>query len=85
MGIASGSTTLVTIRARAWALPYVARYPEAFRGAMKLGGTIESGACSFDEDARIIRLIPDWPGYYGFYIVRHVLSVTTRGTVDNVE
>jgi hypothetical protein len=73
-----------TPRARAWALPYVARYPEAFRMDMHLGGTITAGACSFDEEARIIRALgDDWPGYDGFYIVRHTLTVVTKGGVTN--
>lgn len=73
-----------TSRARAWALPYVARYAEAYRASLRLGGTITSGGCSFDEPARIVRdLGEDWPGYDGFYIVRHVLTVVSKGAVTN--
>ena len=73
-----------TSRARAWALPYVARYPEAFRAHLQLDGAITSGVVSFDEEARIVRALgDDWPGYDGFYIVRHVLTVVTKGGVTN--
>lgn len=68
-------------RTRAWALPYVARYPEAFRASVKLGGTVSS--VGFDADARIVRSIPEWPGWDGCYIVRHVLTVTVKGVVAN--
>lgn len=72
-----------TPRARAWALPYVARYPEAYRASLRLGGAITAGSVSFDEDATIVRAIPEFPGYDGFYIVRHVLTVVTKGGVTN--
>lgn len=68
-------------RTRAWALPYVARYHEAFRASVKLGGIVSS--VGFDEPARIVRSIPDWPGYDGAYIVRHVLTVVVKGGVVN--
>jgi hypothetical protein len=72
-------------RARAWALPYIARYAEAYRGHVHLDGTIASGSCGFDDDSRIVRdLGPDWPGYDGFYIVRHTLTVVTKGAAGNV-
>lgn len=73
-----------TTRARTWALPYVARYPEAYRAHIHLDGAITSGSVGFEEEARIVRELPDWPGYDGFYIVRHVLTVVTKGGVTNV-
>lgn len=74
-----------TPRARTWALPYIARYPEAYRAHTHLDGAITSGSCSFDEDARIVRTLgPDWPGYDGFYIIRHVLTVVSKGAPGNV-
>ena len=51
---------------------------------MHLGGTITAGACSFDDEARIVRALgDDWPGYDGFYIVRHVLTIVAKGGVTN--
>lgn len=73
-----------TSRARSWALTYASRYVEAFRGALHLSGTITAGSVGFDEETRIVRSLgDDWPGYDGFYIVRHVLTVTTKGAVSN--
>jgi len=74
----------MTRRARAWALPYVARYPEAYRAHIHLDGAITSGSCGFDDEARIVRTLgPDWPGYDGFYIVRHVLTIVAKMGVVN--
>jgi hypothetical protein len=70
-------------RGRAWAVPYITRYPEAFRAHIHLDGAITSGACAFVEPATIVRSLPDWPAYDGFYIVRWTLDVTSKGGVTN--
>ena len=73
--VADGATPA----ARAWALPYVARYPEAFRAHIHLGGAITAGSVVLRRRGhRRPRHREDWPGYDGFYIVRHVLTVVTR-------
>jgi hypothetical protein len=71
-------------RGRAWALPYASRYPEAYRGHIHLDGAITAGSVNFDEGMVVVRTLgEDWPGYDGFYILRHVLTVVTKGGVVN--
>jgi hypothetical protein len=72
-------------RGRAWALPYITRYAEAYRAHIHLDGAITSGSVNFDEEMRVVRdLGDDWPGYAGFYILRHTLTVVSKGGVVNV-
>lgn len=69
-----------TKRAAVWAAPFIARYPEAFRASIQLSGTVSS---SIVTGSRIVRSIPDWPGYSGFYIARHILVAVKKGAVTN--
>lgn len=71
-------------RARSWAQPYYGRYPELFRDNLHLSGAITNGAATFDEAAVVVRSIPDYPAFDGFYILRFLLTVHTKGAHTNV-
>ena len=70
-------------RASTWIGPYFGRYPEMFRTKMQLNGAITSGLASFEQPAHIVRRIPDWSGYDGFYMIRWVLTCHIKGSAIN--
>lgn len=71
-------------RSRGWTSPYPERYATAFRENLFLpqAGTygITAGGAMY-LNFRIVRAIPDWPGYDGFYMIRHELLIHTKGVV----
>ena len=72
-------------RARGWSAPYPERYATAFREKDALpdaAGTygITAGGALY-QGFRVVRSIPDWPGYDGFYLFRHELVIHTKGYV----
>lgn len=73
------------MRARGWTSPYPERYAAAFRTNLYLpmDGTygIDAGGAMW-TGCRVVRSIPDWPGYDGFYMLRHDLTLHTKGVVD---
>lgn len=76
-------------RAGAWIAQYYGGYPETFRarangaGGMQFGGFIASGVSLLEQPAGIVRQIPDWPGFTGFYIIRWVLTCHIKGAATN--
>lgn len=70
-------------RSRGWAAPYIDRYRIAFdtRTNILSVGTGNTGSVDY-AGALIVRDIPDWPDYTGFYMLRHVLSCRIKGAVD---
>ena len=71
-------------RARGWTSPYPERYATAIRenDALPLSGTygIDAGITLYNG-FRVVRSIPDWPGYDGFYMLRHEIVIHTKGAV----
>ena len=72
-------------RARGWTSPYPERYADGFRRNDALpnaAGTygITAGTAMY-RGFRVVRSIPDWPGYDGFYMLRHDLVIHTKGAV----
>lgn len=70
-------------RSRGWAGPFIDRYRAAFdtRAAILATGTGNTGSVLY-TGGRIVRSIPEWPGYDGFYILRHVLRYHVKGAVS---
>ena len=70
-------------RSRGWAAPYIDRYRAAFdtRARILDVGTGNTGSILYDG-ATIVRSIPDWPGYDGYFMVRHRLSCHIKGAVS---
>lgn len=69
-------------RARGWAAPYIDRYRAAFdtSTAILATGSGNTGSILY-AGGRVVRSIPDWPAYDGFYMLRHVLSAHIKGAV----
>lgn len=67
-------------RSRGWMAPYPDRYLAKFAANMLLSGALTSGAAIYGG-CRIVRAIPDWSGYDGFYMLRHELLVHSKGVV----
>ena len=71
-------------RSRGWSSPYPERYAAAFRenDALPMSGTygIAAGTAIY-RGFRVTRSIPEWPGYDGFYLLRHDLVLHTKGYV----
>lgn len=70
-------------RSRQWAAPYIDRYRVAFdtRTAILSVGSGNTGSALY-MGGRIVRAIPDWPGYDGFYMLRHELALHAKGAVS---
>jgi hypothetical protein len=70
-------------RSRSWAAPYFDRYRVAFdtRASILGVGTGNTGSLRYDG-CRVVRAIPDWDAYMGFYMLRHLLIADIRGAVD---
>ena len=70
-------------RSRQWAAPYIDRYRAAYdsRAAILAVGSGNTGSALY-TGGRIVRAIPDWPGYDGFYTLRHELALHVKGAVD---
>jgi hypothetical protein len=70
-------------RSRGWAGPFIDRYRVAFdtRTRILATGTGNTGSVMY-TGGQIVRSIPDWPGYDGFYILRHRLELHVKGAVD---
>ena len=71
-------------RARGWTSPYPERYATAIRenDALPMSGTygITAGTTLYNG-FRVVRSIPEWPGYDGFYMLRHEIRIHTKGAV----
>jgi hypothetical protein len=70
-------------RAAGWIAGYVGLYPEKFRDNGKLSGAIANGIALFEQPAQIVRQIPEYPSFNGFYILRWILTVHTKGPHTN--
>ena len=70
-------------RSARWIAPFFGRYPEKFRGNLKLSAAITAGRFNLTEGSRIVRAIPDWSGYDGYYILRHTGTIHIKGAVTN--
>jgi hypothetical protein len=74
------------MRSRGWTSPYPERYADRFRRRLHLPKDntygISAGSAIY-MGCRVVRQIPDWPGYDGFYILRHDLMLHTKGSVQN--
>jgi len=70
-------------RSRKWAAPYIDRYRAAFdtRASILGVGTGNTGSLLY-AGGRVVRAIPDWPGYDGCYMLRHSLQAHIKGAVD---
>jgi hypothetical protein len=70
-------------RSRGWAGPYPERYRAAFdtRTSILAVGTGNTGSIIY-TGATVVRSIPDWPGYDGFYMLRHRLMAHIKGAVS---
>ena len=70
-------------RSRGWAAPYVDRYRAAFdtRTSILGVGTGNTGSLLY-VGGRVVRQIPDWPGFTGWYMLRHSLMAHVKGSVD---
>ena len=68
-------------RSRSWVTPYLAAYPALFAANMQLSGGIIAGSAIY-RGGRVVRAIPDWDGYTGFYMLRHSLMAHVKGAVD---
>ena len=71
-------------RARSWAEPYFGRYPQTFRDELHLNGTITNGSFLLEEQAIIVRVIPDYPAFDGFYVIRFMGVIHTKGAHTNI-
>lgn len=69
-------------RARLWAAPFFGRYPETYRDRLHLNSAISAGSALFEQPAVIVRDIPNYDGYEDFYILRHMLTVHTKGSAS---
>jgi hypothetical protein len=69
-------------RSRQWAAPYIDRYRAAFdtRASILGVGTGNTGSLLY-TGGRVVRTIPDWPGYDGCYMLRHQLEAHVKGAV----
>lgn len=70
-------------RSRQWAAPYIDRYRAAFdtRTSILGVGTGNTGSLLY-VGGRVVRTIPDWSGYDGFYMLRHSLMAHVKGAVS---
>jgi hypothetical protein len=70
-------------RSRHWAAPYIDRYRAAFdtAAAIRATGTGTTGSVLY-AGGSVVRSIPDWDGYAGFYMLRHRLSFHVKGAVS---
>ena len=70
-------------RSRGWVAPYVDRYRAAFdtRSTILSTGTGNTGSVIY-TGATVVRSIPDWDAYTGFYMLRHELRHHVKGAVD---
>lgn len=69
-------------RSRNWVQAYFDRYPAKFASSIQLDGLISSGSALY-TGARIVRAIPEYPGFDGYYIVRHSLEIHLKGHVEH--
>lgn len=73
-----------TKRSRGWTAPFPERYADTIRenDALYVNGTygITAGIAMY-LGFRVVRAIPDWPGYTDFYMLRHELLIETKGAV----
>ena len=76
-------TAAMVMRSRQWAAPYIERYRAAFdtRSSISGLGAGNTGSLIY-TGGRVVRRIPDWPGYDGFYMLRHVLVAHVKGAVS---
>lgn len=69
-------------RSRQWAAPYIDRYRAAFDTSVAIlaVGSGNTGSVIY-TGGRVVRSIPDWPEWDGFFMLRHVLRFHVKGTV----
>lgn len=67
-------------RSRRWVAQYLNSYPATFSAAsgITLFGNITSGSALY-RGGRVVRAIPDWDGYSGFYMLRHEVELHVKG------
>lgn len=71
-------------RSAVWSAQYYGGYHETFRNYMQFTGFIPAGVALFgSQPDTVVRRIPDWPGYDGFFIIRFVLVCTIKGAATN--
>lgn len=70
-------------RSRSWASPYIDRYRAAFdtSSQIRATGSGNTGSVVY-RGGRVVRSIPDWDEYDGFYMLRHVLEYHVKGAVS---
>ncbi len=70
-------------RSRQWMAPFIDRYRTAFdtRASILNLGAGNTGSLLY-VSGRVVRSIPDWPEYDGFYMLRHTLVAHVKGSVD---
>lgn len=70
-------------RSRNWVEQYIDSYRTAFdsRAAILDVGSGNTGSLLY-LGGRVVRSIPDWPGYDGFYMLRHELRCHVKGAVS---
>lgn len=77
------STAAMVMRSRQWVAPLIDRYRAAFdtRASILGVGTGNTGSLLY-TGGRVVRSIPDWPGYDGYYMLRHQLEAHVKGAVS---
>ncbi len=74
------------LRARQWIAPFPERYAAAFRENLYLpmDGTygIDAGGAMYQGCTVIEGVGAKWPGWAGFYVLRHRLVIHTKGAVS---
>ena len=68
-------------RSRSWVTPFLDSYPAAFANSIQLDGAISAGSALY-RGGRVVRQIPDWEGYSGFYMLRHEVELHIKGHVE---
>ena len=68
---------------RKWVAPYFDRYRAAFdtRTAILDVGTGNTGSILY-TGAQVVRAIPDWDNYSGYFMLRHTLMAHVKGPVS---
>ncbi len=76
-------TAAMVARSRQWSAPYIDRYRAAFdtRASILGVGAGNTGSMLY-VGGRVVRSIPDWVGYDGYYMLRHQLEAHVKGAVN---
>ena len=70
-------------RSRNWMAPFIDRYRAAYdtRTSILTLGSGNTGSLLY-TGGRVVRSIPDWPEYDGYYMLRHTLMAHVKGSVS---